>query len=90
VRSVLEGACIALGIEAAAKRRIDQGQFVPLLQDYAYPWSGWHIYYPSRHQLPLPLRAFIDFLRAHPAIAGPAKSAKIAAIPASGSAPRET
>jgi hypothetical protein len=40
VRSVVEGACIALSIEAAAKGRIDQGRFVPLLQDYAYPWSG--------------------------------------------------
>lgn len=69
VRAVIEGACISLGIEAAAKRRIDQGHLVPLLQDYAYPWSGWHIYYPSRHQLPLSLRAFIDFLRAHPAVA---------------------
>jgi DNA-binding transcriptional LysR family regulator len=65
-RAVVEGACIALGIESAAKRRIDQGQLVPMLEDYAYPWSGWHIYYPSRHQLPLPLRVFIDFLRAHP------------------------
>jgi len=69
VRAVVEGTCITLGIEAAAKRRIDQEQFVPLLQDYAYPWSGWHIYYPSRNQLPLPLRAFIDFLRTHPAVA---------------------
>jgi DNA-binding transcriptional LysR family regulator len=83
-RAVVEGACIALGIEAAAKRRIDQGQLVPLLQEYAYPWAGWHIYYPSRHQLPLPLRAFIDFLRAHPAVAYPAKSARIASTPASG------
>jgi DNA-binding transcriptional LysR family regulator len=69
VRAVVEGASIALGIEAAAKRRIDHGHLVPLLQDYAYPWSGWHIHYPSRNQLPLPLRAFIDFLRAHPAVA---------------------
>ena len=88
MRSVIEGACIALGIEAAAKRRIDRGQFVPLLQDYAYPWSGWHIYYPSRHQLPLPLRAFIDFLRDHPAVNGHAKSAKTAGAAASGNAPR--
>jgi DNA-binding transcriptional LysR family regulator len=83
-RAVVEGACIALGIEAVAKQRIDQGRFVPLLQDYAYPWSGWHIYYPSRHQLPLPLRAFIDFLRDHPAVDSHRKSARIANTPASG------
>jgi hypothetical protein len=37
VRAVVEGTCIALGIEAAAKRRIDQEQFVPLLQDTRIP-----------------------------------------------------
>jgi len=68
-RAVIEGACISLGIEAAAKGLIDQGRLVPLLQEYAYPWSGWHIYYPSRRQLRLPLRAFIDFLRSHPVTA---------------------
>ncbi len=68
-RAVIEGTCIALGIESLAKRWIDRGQVVPLLQDYACPWSGWHVYYPSRNQLPLPLRAFIEFLRIHPAIA---------------------
>ncbi|MGO8797852.1 MAG: LysR family transcriptional regulator [Roseiarcus sp.] len=66
-RAVLEGACVALGIESAARRWIDRGRVTPLLQDYACPWSGWHVYYPGRAQLPLPLRAFIDFLRAHPA-----------------------
>jgi DNA-binding transcriptional LysR family regulator len=68
-RAVIEGACISLGIEAAAKTLIERARLVPLLQEYAYPWSGWHIYYPSRRQLRLPLRAFIDFLRAHPAAA---------------------
>jgi DNA-binding transcriptional LysR family regulator len=68
-RAVLEGACITFGVESAAKRRIDRGEVVPLLQDYACPWSGWYVYYAGRAQLPLPLRAFIDFLRAHPALA---------------------
>jgi len=66
-RAVIEDACISLGIEASAKRWIKRRQLVPLLHEYAYPWSGWHIYYPSRRLLRLPLRAFIDFLRAHPA-----------------------
>lgn len=68
-RAVISGACVALGIETAAKRAIDRGEAVPLLQDYARPFPGWHVYYPGRAQLPLPLRAFIDFLRAHPAVA---------------------
>jgi DNA-binding transcriptional LysR family regulator len=68
-RAVVSGACIALGIESAAKRAIDRGEAVPLLRDYARPFPGWHVYYPGRPQLPLPLRAFIDFLLAHPAVA---------------------
>jgi len=67
-RAVVKGACIALGIESAAKQSIAHGETVPLLQDYARPFPGWHVYYPGRNQLPLPLRAFIDFLRAHPAL----------------------
>jgi DNA-binding transcriptional LysR family regulator len=68
-RAVVSGACIALGIESAAKRAIDRGEAVPLLRDFARPFPGWHVYYPGRPQLPLSLRAFIDFLRAHPAVA---------------------
>ncbi len=68
-RAVVSGACVALGIESAARRAIDRGEAVPLLQDYARPFPGWHVYYPGRARLPLPLRAFIDFLRAHPAVA---------------------
>jgi DNA-binding transcriptional LysR family regulator len=67
-RAVVSGVCMALGIESAAKRAIDRGEAVPLLQDYARPFPGWHVYYSGRAQLPLPLRAFIDFLRAHPAV----------------------
>jgi DNA-binding transcriptional LysR family regulator len=68
-RTVAEGACLAPGIESAAKRWIDRGQVVPLLQDYACPWSGWHVNYPGHNQLPLPLPVFIDFLRSHAAVA---------------------
>ncbi len=68
-RSVLEGACVGLGIESVARRWIERGRLVPLLEEYALPWSGWHVYYPGRAQLPLPLRAFIDFLRARPGAA---------------------
>jgi DNA-binding transcriptional LysR family regulator len=82
-RAAVEGACIALGIESVAKRWIERGQVVRLLEDYACPWSGWHVYYPSRAQLPLPVRAFIDFLRAHPAVAGPANGTRISGAPAS-------
>ena len=68
-RAVVSGACMALGIETAAKPSIERGETMPLLQDYARPFPGWRVYYPGRAQLPLPLRTFIDFLPAHPALA---------------------
>ena len=68
-RAVVNGLCLALGTESAARTAIDRGEAVPLLQEYARPFPGWHVYYPGRAYLPLPLRTFVDFLRAHPAIA---------------------
>ena len=41
---------------------IASGRLVPVLEDWAPHFSGFHIYYPSRRQIPLSLRAFIDFL----------------------------
>ena len=67
-RAVMEGVAIAMGIESAAGRMLHRGLAEALLDGYARPASGWHIYYPSRHQMPLPLRVFIDFLKAHPAV----------------------
>jgi DNA-binding transcriptional LysR family regulator len=35
----------------------------PLLDDWLQPFSGPFLYYPSRRQMPGPLRAFVDFLK---------------------------
>ena len=67
-RAVMEGVAIAMGIESAANRMLRRGLAVMLLEEYSRPASGWHIYYPSRHQMPVPLRVFVDFMKAHPAV----------------------
>ena len=39
------------------------GRLVPLLEDWAMPHSGFHLYYPSHRLTPLPLKTPIEFLR---------------------------
>jgi DNA-binding transcriptional LysR family regulator len=41
---------------------VNSGALVQVLQDWARPFTGPFLYYPSRRQMPTPLRAFIDFI----------------------------
>jgi DNA-binding transcriptional LysR family regulator len=61
-RAAREGIGIAYLPEDRIAHFIAQGRLVPLLEDWALPFHGYYIYYPSRRQLPLALKAFIDFL----------------------------
>jgi len=38
----------------------------PILEPWWQRFSGPFLYYPGRHHLPAPLRAFIDFIKAMP------------------------
>ncbi len=42
---------------------IAAGRLVPVLEGWSLPFAGFHLFYPSRHQMPPKLRAFITFLR---------------------------
>ena len=42
---------------------LDAGRLVPVLEDWWPNLPGFHLYYPSRAQMPRKLRAFIDFLQ---------------------------
>jgi DNA-binding transcriptional LysR family regulator len=46
---------------------IDSGELVEVLADWQQPFSGPFLYYPSRRHMPAPLRAFVDWIRRHPA-----------------------
>lgn len=62
VRAAREGIGISYLPEEPIAPFIAQGRLVPILEDWALPFDGFYIYYPSRRQLPLALKAFIDFL----------------------------
>jgi DNA-binding transcriptional LysR family regulator len=45
----------------------NSGALVPVLEDWWESFSGPFLYYPGRRLVPAPLRAFIDYVKAHPA-----------------------
>jgi len=61
-RAAREGIGIAYLPEDRISHFIAQGRLVPVLEDWALPFHGYYIYYPSWRQLPLGLKVLIDFL----------------------------
>jgi DNA-binding transcriptional LysR family regulator len=64
VEAALDGVGIAYAFEIQVEALVTQGRFVRVLEDWCPYYEGFHLYYPSRRQVPAPLRAFIDFVRA--------------------------
>lgn len=63
VRAAIEGAGLACVLEPFAREALDDGRLESVLDDWLPPFEGFHLYYPSRFQVPPKLRVFIDFLR---------------------------
>jgi DNA-binding transcriptional LysR family regulator len=63
VNAVLDGIGIGYISEPIISTRVAHGALVPLLGDWCGSMSGVYLYYPSRRQVPGPLRALIDFMR---------------------------
>jgi DNA-binding transcriptional LysR family regulator len=59
-----EGCGLAYVFRQFASEDIRSGRLAVLLERYSKPTDAFHIYYPSRVQLPGKLRVFIDFVRA--------------------------
>lgn len=58
------GLGLAYVLEGSARRQIMDGTLIKVLASASPVLSGFHLYYPNRHQLPLKLRCFIDFMKA--------------------------
>lgn len=76
---VQAGAAMELAIDAAVagsgivalfedwlRPHFVSGTLQPILEPWWVSFSGPFLYYPGRRLVPAPLRAFIDFIRAHP------------------------
>jgi DNA-binding transcriptional LysR family regulator len=63
VRAALEGAGLAFAFEGQVEAHVAAGRLVRVLEDWCPYYSGFYLYYPSRRQVPAPLRAFIDFVK---------------------------
>lgn len=65
----LEAALAGVGIirlfEDWLRPHLDSGALEPVLEPWWESFSGPFLYYPGRRLVPAPLRAFIDFIKAH-------------------------
>ncbi|SDR19500.1 DNA-binding transcriptional regulator, LysR family [Rhizobiales bacterium GAS191] len=61
--ATLDGVGIAYLPEGCLGPHFAAGRLVPLLEDWSVRRSGLFLYYPSRRQIPAPLRAFVAFMR---------------------------
>ncbi|MDE1905371.1 MAG: LysR family transcriptional regulator [Rhodospirillales bacterium] len=58
-----EAVGVAFVFEGLVEEALAAGRLVRVLEDWCPSFSGLHVYYPGRRQVPPPLRAFIDFVR---------------------------
>jgi len=64
IAAALQGVGIGYMFEDYLKPWLQNGELVPLLEDWTPRRSRYYLYHTSRRQIPPPLRAFIDFMRA--------------------------
>ncbi len=65
VQAALEGAGIAFAFEPQVKPLVDEGRLVRVLEEWCPDYPGFYLYYPSRRQLPAPLKAFVEFVESN-------------------------
>jgi len=61
--AALDGIGLAFVFEEMVADLVAAGRLDRVLSDWCPYWPGLYLYYPSRRQMPSPLRAFIDFAR---------------------------
>ncbi|HEX4407306.1 MAG TPA: LysR family transcriptional regulator [Xanthobacteraceae bacterium] len=71
LHAVLDGLGIGYFPEVVVSSYIANGRLTRVMQDWCGRLSGVFLYYPSRRQVPGPLRAFIDFMHEHNTISAP-------------------
>ncbi|MEJ1975508.1 MAG: LysR substrate-binding domain-containing protein [Acetobacteraceae bacterium] len=63
VRAAIAGLGIAFRAEHAVRPYIEDGVLVPLLEEWAWEYPGFHLCYPKQRKMAPALRGFIDLLK---------------------------
>lgn len=63
VQAAIDGLGIIHLFENWLRPHLDSGALLPVLEPWWQSFSGPYLYYSGRHQLPSPLRVFVDFIR---------------------------
>lgn len=63
LEAALEGVGLAYTFESLAQPYLQAGRLQRVLQAYSPTFPGFYLYYPSRHDQPSKLKAFIDYVR---------------------------
>ena len=61
--AALQGLGVAFLPESFVAPWLRTGELVRVLDEWCKPFAGFHLYYPSRRQMPEALRVFVDFIR---------------------------
>ena len=67
IETAIAGCGVIYLFEDWLRPYLDSGALVPILEDWWPGFSGPFLYYPGRRYLPAPLRAFVEFVKAHQA-----------------------
>lgn len=63
IQAAIDGAGICYTYEAYVRDYVQQGRLKIILKEWIPPGERMYLYFPSRENLPLSLRAFIDFFK---------------------------
>lgn len=66
VDAAIDGIGLAFEFEELVAEPLASGKLIRVLEDWCPYWPGLYLYYPSRRQMPAPLRAFVDHVRSRP------------------------
>jgi DNA-binding transcriptional LysR family regulator len=71
LNAAVEGFGLAYLTEQQVRGRLDSGELVRVLTSWCPPYSGYHLYYPSRRQPSAAFAAVVDAMRYPPRQGGP-------------------
>jgi DNA-binding transcriptional LysR family regulator len=66
IAAAVQGLGLIATFAGFLEQELRSGALEPVLQDWQQPFSGPFLYYPSRRHMPVPLRAFVDFVKRRP------------------------